>query len=463
MVGNRGVRFSKGTVLQTAATSCFWAWCFLWTSNAANADWPIADAAAFPFVRLGFWLGNGLGLAAFALLLSAKRELPNRALIIGSALVQIIGSALVVLLQPADGTALVVLAVASFAAGCACVCYLPGWRKVIAELSARESVLFVGTSACAALALFYAALLLPKQVAMGVFVCLPLAGGVFALLDARDEARSYALATRKRDKNGAHQTRAFRVVYLVLTVLVLAVMGFDTLGYRTPSALDEQALFWCGLILAAGFTAVFALARKNRDVARYLVVPYMPLVVAFVFLAPFFFSDSGTLLQMAISLDFACWCFLIAIGIDAVVQSTRSRVVHGAVLGFCPIIAFAAQTLLGAGRFDAALSAGTYAIVFATAVLVMFRISFTAQREAAADDDRAAAAALVAAEHELSPRETEVFVLLAHGHGQAYVQERLVIAPGTVKTHVKHIYAKLNISNREELLALVQEASSRLF
>lgn len=456
-------RVFRGQAAQIASTACFWAWCFLWTSNAGNADWPIASPESFPFVRLSFWIGNGLGLAIVALVLGAKKEVANRPFIVASAFVQVAGSAATVLLRDAAPALFPALAVASFAAGLACVCYLPGWRKAVAELPARESVMFVGSAACLALLLFYALLLLPKPVAMVVFVLLPLASGVCALVDGRDEARAYTMDVRPPEGDAVRSARAFKAVYIALTMLVLAVMGLDTLGYHGSSASDGRAPLVAGFALALALSALFALAHRNRDVERYLVVPYMPLAVAFAFLAPFFFTDSGTLLQMAVSLDFACWCFLIAIGIDSVVQTKRSRAVHGVVLGACPAAAFAAQAALGAGGFDATLSAGTYAILLATAVLVMFRISFTAQREAAAADDREAVAALVAAEHGLSPRETEVFVLLAYGHGQTYIQERLFIAPGTVKTHVKHIYAKLGIRNREELLSLVQEAASRLF
>lgn len=55
----------------------------------------------------------------------------------------------------------------------------------------------------------------------------------------------------------------------------------------------------------------------------------------------------------------------------------------------------------------------------------------------------------------LSPRETEVMTLLAQGRTRLYIQEKLVLAENTVKTHIAHIYRKLGVSNRQDLLDLV--------
>jgi len=43
----------------------------------------------------------------------------------------------------------------------------------------------------------------------------------------------------------------------------------------------------------------------------------------------------------------------------------------------------------------------------------------------------------------LSPRELEVLRLMAAGLSNREIAERLVVSPGTVKTHVHHICGKL--------------------
>ena len=55
----------------------------------------------------------------------------------------------------------------------------------------------------------------------------------------------------------------------------------------------------------------------------------------------------------------------------------------------------------------------------------------------------------------LSAREREVFLYLARGYGQVYIARELYVSESTVRTHVRHIYLKLNINSREELLQLI--------
>ena len=56
----------------------------------------------------------------------------------------------------------------------------------------------------------------------------------------------------------------------------------------------------------------------------------------------------------------------------------------------------------------------------------------------------------------LTPREREVFEMLARGRDSFYIQEQLTVSRNTVKAHVKHIYAKLDIHTHQELLDIVE-------
>lgn len=63
----------------------------------------------------------------------------------------------------------------------------------------------------------------------------------------------------------------------------------------------------------------------------------------------------------------------------------------------------------------------------------------------------------LAAAHRLSERETDVFLLLAHGHSRRYICDRLFIADGTASTHIGRIYEKMGVSSKQQLLSLVQD------
>ena len=63
----------------------------------------------------------------------------------------------------------------------------------------------------------------------------------------------------------------------------------------------------------------------------------------------------------------------------------------------------------------------------------------------------------LAREADLTPRETEIFGYLAHGHGRTYISETLLISKNTVYTHMRNIYRKLGVGSREEVVQLVSQ------
>jgi LuxR family maltose regulon positive regulatory protein len=59
----------------------------------------------------------------------------------------------------------------------------------------------------------------------------------------------------------------------------------------------------------------------------------------------------------------------------------------------------------------------------------------------------------------LSDRELEVLRLIATGLSNREIAQELVIAIGTVKSHINHIYGKLGVKNRTQAVARAQKLS----
>ena len=53
----------------------------------------------------------------------------------------------------------------------------------------------------------------------------------------------------------------------------------------------------------------------------------------------------------------------------------------------------------------------------------------------------------------LTPTEAKVVELVAEGLTNPQVGERMFISPGTVKTHLAHVFSKLDVHSRAELSA----------
>ena len=56
----------------------------------------------------------------------------------------------------------------------------------------------------------------------------------------------------------------------------------------------------------------------------------------------------------------------------------------------------------------------------------------------------------------LTSRETEIAMHLADGQSRKQIAEELTVSDQTVKSHVSHIYAKLDVHSKEELAALIE-------
>lgn len=62
----------------------------------------------------------------------------------------------------------------------------------------------------------------------------------------------------------------------------------------------------------------------------------------------------------------------------------------------------------------------------------------------------------VAAEYRLSPKETEIMILFAKGRSSARIQEELYLSRGTVTTHLRHIYQKMDVHSKQEFLDVIE-------
>jgi LuxR family maltose regulon positive regulatory protein len=57
----------------------------------------------------------------------------------------------------------------------------------------------------------------------------------------------------------------------------------------------------------------------------------------------------------------------------------------------------------------------------------------------------------------LSTRELEVLTLMASGHPNRAIAEKLFITVDTVKRHVTHVFEKLGVANRTQAVARGRE------
>lgn len=62
----------------------------------------------------------------------------------------------------------------------------------------------------------------------------------------------------------------------------------------------------------------------------------------------------------------------------------------------------------------------------------------------------------LAVKHGLSDREIEVILLYAQGRNRAFISQELFISENTVRDHIKNVYQKMRIHNKQELIDIIQ-------
>jgi DNA-binding NarL/FixJ family response regulator len=59
---------------------------------------------------------------------------------------------------------------------------------------------------------------------------------------------------------------------------------------------------------------------------------------------------------------------------------------------------------------------------------------------------------------ELTDREREILDLIAQGHSNAEIAERLVLSPNTVRNYVSNIFSKLQVVDRAQAIVRARDA-----
>lgn len=500
-------------VVAMVGLGSYWAWMNLSAANATVFPWLVESlyppqllisscfylagmAAMFVFGESPWMRGRRRGATVLA-----------TGIAVAGSICTVLGS----VLGPSSGA--LVFAVVGFAASFGTAMLLALWGEFCCRQGPRETALITtgsfsfGTVAYLALSEFFS-----EQLLWLLPVLLLVYGASLLALEG-SRASQEEEAKRVESAAGALTSRG---IVAVLGCLGLCIILNEVLRLiSTPLAADDFSRvgsltqFGGFLISLASFFAVL-LSRRPFGFNTMAVV-LVPLMIAG-FLSFLVFADSGSSLVF-ILLGAGYWCLnmLVWMALCSVVRRTRTSAVRGFAL-FYGIIQLAILVAKPVGEWVAnhlsvtssglslLISISVIAIVVIAMLLLRNRNMVALLDEEGAGRQHAmqdgggkdvahpaqASGALsaqtrdfgeakdadnrfnpdwltaLAERYGLTPRETEVFLLLARGRSLPVICDELSIALGTTQTHVRHIYEKLAIHTRQELLDIVEgERTSR--
>lgn len=260
-----------------------------------------------------------------------------------------------------------------------------------------------------------------------------------------------------------------------------AVMGF---GIEASAALAPRDAS-LALSLAAACALVVTLAAVLRSAGRlYFALPTLLLLSVVVTFLPFLDGGSRALCGASVGLVWLVWaafsafqlsdlkerCGVGELGLCLVEKALLSCAM---VLGVLACRALSALGVVGVSG-QAGLGAGGLFLLAASGALVLgatyeagclvgqrAQDSMREQLACSRQQHRAAVCDELAGEFGLSAREREVMGMLADGYTRAFIRESLGISDGTAKAHIAHVYAKMGIHHKDDLLEFVDERASR--
>lgn len=353
-------------------------------------------------------------------------------------------------------------------AGCSIALLWIPWGRLLAGLEvSRAERSLVG--ALIAAAVVYALLSsVPDQLGLTLFFLLPLLQvGAFALA-VRETSLSLsnlAEAALPLPLQSLLDRPSRKGLVQCLTAYGLISLSWESLRFQEetiPTSLT--LLFSVGFLLAAVMLELTGRHARRVDVATSArwALPAVAFGVALGIDASLLLMGIGFLLTAVAHASVEGVMRLQIVSVarrrkgseTAVVATGFAAISVGALLG---VLGFFALSFVGGSAERTALF--VLAVVASLGIVCFGRSPDRSTEEASPKrpPSKQEVVSLMTDRFGLTPRETEILSYLLEGRSAPYIREELVISKSTVDTHVRHIYAKVGVASKQDLISLSQE------
>lgn len=345
------------------------------------------------------------------------------------------------------------------------------WAEVYAQLGPTRTVVY-GACSCVVAALFaFLVCTMKPPYAVAATSLLPLLSLGCVLTSAQ-------LAPREpRRASGTRYPVPGKLI------LIMAIAGF----LSGVSALAMENVEGVGAMfrvlataLAGAVILVMSIVRRDRMDVRFLAKVALPLAVLALLLIPLGGVGLGYAAAFLLKLAYVWFTFFVLILLASIcyrfeVPTLRIFALARAASEFGILAGVALRRFLHLSDY---LANPAFPVVFSLVgiVLVLCCVLVWKSEKSVNGDWGAAGVAVetnqqvvssrerfmercdrMAAEHDLTAREAEVMALIAQGKTRREIEQELFLSENTVKTHARHLYAKLGVATKADVIALFQD------
>lgn len=277
--------------------------------------------------------------------------------------------------------------------------------------------------------------------------------------------RGKAADDRRSREESPPPSDGFATKRIPFVAIYAAIMGFATTQFFTlnaPSAQQEIGIATVPLVgMVLLFVGLYLLRTMNVAWFLFLSAVFFATLILLWFVYP---GLTESILGATSSLHWVSF-ILVACSAHESRLFTKASPFSSTYLMFA-IYYFAS----GMGNVTIHLGIASRGLICLLALVILLTAFALARHEkglfafeggvARETTKRQEALKVLAAQRDLTPRETDVFVLLAEGNSLKHIAETLVLSENTVKRHRSNIYQKTQVNSRQELLDLVRESTA---
>lgn len=458
-------------------------------------------SGAYDFPHQIFFLGCPVLFSVLTLvavvLLEKRRGSPidRQRMIVAAPFITAIGTAFLFIQGDNLAVTMLIFGIASILTGIGSGLLWVMWGEYYAKVSQEEVEFLAPISTAAAAVLVLLISSMAGWVTVVVVSILPVLSGACLLFSWRDTKEQGALSEysggrekQEYEKNrtyaAAHPGRAFRILNRTGIGIMITCFFVCMLGTFFLIDSDDTMLFQVAVILSIIFMTIISVvsSRGPQRVSAGFLFRWMCPLLVFGFGATILWEGEwggyfAYIVSLAARFSFCVitqmfFAHYAACGRTTAVQAYGFGWIFVHLGDFFAVLSTVILefTLLGSGI--ASYQIAVVSIILIT-TLTMFILnkpdSFSVenaleQKQEEAEKEPSSTTnelekqvRTLAKKHGLTPREVEVFELLARGRSVPFIRDQLVISRDTAATHVKHIYTKLGVHSRQELIDLMQK------
>lgn len=367
------------------------------------------------------------------------------------------------------------VALVSMVAGCSGAMLFLLWANIYSRLGASRCVLYGGGSCilagCTALVIAN----LNYEASTVAIALLPLMGGALATISFSRLPEPLSMATTS-------QNSAIRYPIPWKLVLLMALAGFAS-GFAGSLLVEQDGIGAIHRIVATtlfgALLLVLFIVRQGAADIRVLAHVTLPLAIASLVLIPTAGQSLGTAVSFLVKLSYVSFALFVLLMLAQVayrrgIPSTRVFASARAASELAMLLGILLRRWMRAtGILDNQTMLWVITLVglvVVTGCVLLWHSERTVSTNWGTDGVDPASGlrivserehllercATIAKQHHLTAREEEILSLLASGVTPSSIEQTLFLSHNTLKTHMRHIYAKLDVHTRSEAVALVK-------